>query len=700
MLAEHIKSTLRTGLLLIAALCATGVAQAGPVSGTLYDTDYLKAQSGGFQSVQYPRYTDTSNNDLGQMIYPNNDPFMADYYDSYALVVDTTTGTAVPIQVALDSQKNAIAGEYTYQFSYLPPGKHTLMLVEAYRAEVYKPSSKTLSITVPTNNASVSANFNLVRQWRYNSVVTTATASSVTSLTGISEDFLTKTTGWAAVSTYIKGNTSVGYGHYAVDVYQTLNAGATWTKKAHLPSPVINNFGPWDLGSMVPPQYGIHFSDALHGTLLAQVDWNFFFWGNGLLVMTTSDGGNTWTLADGVGWTPATWSDPANYKTLSGVISNSILFVNDFYNGFTNEVGWDPSNRLNGVMYGVDGYTPAIFTRVTHDGGNTWQTGVALSGAPDIGASQGNYQEFFVFGGNNFTAMATTSSGVHLYDTAGAWLNLTDTSNNNLETSSAPYLAGRASGQSAFAQLQNSGSYHLYRTNNGGHTWSQHAFYNGGDGYGGSLAHSYSFLAAEASLMPDNSVWLWGPSQTDDLGRSMDSLNSRSWMGELGLLLTYSASHQGHRDASLDVHTGRRLLLMDPAVNNLNTSVLSFSFDDEVSPLPGRILPYVQYVGPHYNAGSGLYCNFLNIGGSWATNIVIDSITTTNGVTFSHPPLPWNIGDLPPASGSGQAYSFKDPGEIFFPLANVPQGVQHFGVTLKGHYNNGQLFQTTLYTNP
>src|SRR5437773_2270967 len=74
---------------------SAGLSHAGPVAGTVYDVDYLRAQSGGFRRVSYPRYRDSSGHDAGQMIYPyNNDTIN---YGSFGFVLDSTSGAWAPI---------------------------------------------------------------------------------------------------------------------------------------------------------------------------------------------------------------------------------------------------------------------------------------------------------------------------------------------------------------------------------------------------------------------------------------------------------------------------------------------------------------------------------------------------------------------------------------------------------------------------
>ena len=94
------------GLLLSAAgigLWSAHAVQAGPVSGTIYDVDYLRAQQGGFQGVSYPRYTDQNGNvtdtgSLGQMVYPSNAGNIWNNANVYAFVVDADSGNIAPAQ--------------------------------------------------------------------------------------------------------------------------------------------------------------------------------------------------------------------------------------------------------------------------------------------------------------------------------------------------------------------------------------------------------------------------------------------------------------------------------------------------------------------------------------------------------------------------------------------------------------------------
>jgi hypothetical protein len=684
---------------------------AGTVSGTVYDTDYLRAQAGGFEGVSHPRYTST-NGDSGQMVYPSN---VGNLYRnaSFAFVLDTDSGNTTPLQPVFLASPNSTTqdeGRYTFSFPFLSPGQHRLVFVESYRGEVYLPSSKRITITVPPNSSAVTGDFRLLRQWRLGNPIASIApkTNNYMPINGVSADYLNGSLGYVAVSTY-DGTVPGFYGKSALDIYRTVDGGQTWQKRGHIPAPVVDNFGAADVGYLNPPQFGVHFTDANHGVVMGQVNWNFFLWGNGLIVFTTDDGGETWNLSGSGGLTAADWSNPSLTAVNSTLISGSIQFVNDFYNSYTNEVIWDPSNRLKGILYGTanigENGSNRLYTRVTNDGGRTWQNGKSLNGGPDVGAETGTQLQFFVFNGGNFATLSNYSTGTFLSDTASAWLPLKDTLQNSLTTPSGPLpSAGRASGQSAVSLLQpnSGGSPHMYRTGDGGTTWTQLTAFNGGDGYGGSLQHSFSFLAQMATTTPDGGLFLWDTSQDGQVGRSVDTYRSRTTMGALGSMLTYSSSHSGVRDVSPSFSTGRRVLLMDPATNPIVApTVLPFSFDEEAATGPSRIVPLMQFVGPHFNADSGFYVNLVNTGGDWAKDITIDSVTPSNGVTINLPqPLPWNLGALPPGSTTGQIYDYSDPGIVFFTLKAVPAGVTRYSVLLAGHTASGQQFQTTVYVRP
>lgn len=693
-LTRAVSTLLLAGVLVLTIGAHT--ATADPVSGTIYDVDALRARQGGFSGVKYPRYLDQNGVDVGQMLCPFNGDTAG-----FAFVMDLNSKSVAAVQATVDASNHAIPGVYTYSFPNLAPGAHHLLYIEPYREEVYQPSSKTITVKLSKTGAVATANFNLTRQWRLGGTIASTNTPGVAHTvapTGVSIDYLNGDVGWAAVSTNNGLNNGWGPGRYAVDVYHTLDSGKTWTAISHLPAPVINNFGPADVGSMVPPQYGLHFTDALHGVLLAQVDWNFFFWGNGLLVLTTSDGGKTWSVN---GNSLSQLANSGAYQTNGALVTPAILWVNDYYNSFTNEAAWDPNNRNNGVMYGVAG--SALYTRTTTNGGRTWQNGLSLTGGPDVGASVGDNQRLFVFDKDKAsmtTGMLSDYSGGSLfYDGASAWQLLTDTSSKALSLPSSGGIAMRASNTSALLPLNNAAGGHFYRTDDSARHWTQQYFYNGRDSYTGSLDHSYGYLSDRADLQPDDTVWLSSWSQDGGgLGRSMDALRSRSWMGALCTLWNFSSTHTPQRDASPDIHTGRRVLLIDPAYYGTTyptTAIQSFLFDEEAPASPARIIPVAPYVGYHYNAGPGLYICLVNVGGDWASDVTITEVYGTNKVKFGAPKLPWNIGAIPPGSTTNQAYSWTDPGEIFFPLVSAPAGVTSCVVTISGHYNGGKRFSLT-----
>lgn len=690
-LSDPLFSTLLLSVLLLLTSGLSPAANAAPVSGAIYDVDFLRAQLGGFRGVKYPRYTDQNGADVSQMIYAYNGN-IADTYHDYAFVMDITTGAVATAQPVRDSKNNAIPGQYTYAFPDLSPGRHDLMFIEPYRCEVYKPSSKRVAVTVPTGTTPITAtDINLLWQWRLAGVIATAPIQkSTVPISSISVDYVTKSLGFVAMSTNNGMNNGWGPGRYAIDVYRTTNAGKIWTKLAHIPAPLVNNYGIADVGTMILPQYGLHFTDSMHGVLLAEVNWNFYFWGNGLLVLNTTDGGKTWT--------PDLSS--TDYRANSTPTANDVLWVNDYYNGFTHEAAWNPANRPNGVMYGVLGdNTGRVFTRVSKDRGKTWRPDHALLNAPDVGASAGGWQRFFVYANGSFSAHSDAGGGLTLTTGATAWKALQDQDGHPLTPAPGAYIAGRASGQSAIAYMNAADGYHLYRTDDGGKDWNRLRFYNGGDGYGGSLIHSYTFLSPIISLLSADDALLWSPSQADWMGRSVDGCLSRSYMGALGLLPNYSATPTGAVDASPDIHTGRRVLLMDPAYYGttlITASALSFTFDEETPVSPAHIVPLLTAQGYHYNAAPGLYVNMVNTGGDWARDITFTGITATNGAQLSFPALPWNIGAIPPGSTTNQAYDYADPGEIYFTFTALPPAGTAFTVTVTGTYSSGQTFSVTL----
>ena len=338
------------------------------------------------------------------MIYPQNLNAVDNFGDDYAFLLDTTTSTIATIQRAMNGS-TPVPGEYLYVFANLAPGVHHLLYVEPYRGEEYLLSSKRATVTVPADNSAVTRDLSLLRQWRAHSVLPEELMPYPTSyaIELASLDYLNATDGWLAVST---NNGKPWPGTYADDIYRTQDGGKTWVKTAHVPAPVINYDGLEDTGPMTVPVHGLHFSDAQHGVLIAQVhnNWGVPF-GYGTYV--TSDGGQTWT-------------------------TGTILPLDNYYGGYACEPAWDQSNRNNGVVYGPYTYpksSTVLYTRVTTDGGQTWRDDQAFAG-PDIGAKDFGYEKVLEFSGGNYcdaSQIPGQSQGMLLLSGASAWQNLTAT---------------------------------------------------------------------------------------------------------------------------------------------------------------------------------------------------------------------------------------------------------------------------------
>ena len=196
--------------------------------------------------------------------------------------------------------------------------------------------------------------------------------------------------------------------------------------------------------------------------------------------------------------------------------------------------------------------------------------------------------------------------------------------------------------------------------------------------------------------MLDDSIWLWDAVYSGGIGRSVDGCLSRSFMGALGPAAAsangpFGLTFPGALDASLDVHTGRRVLVLQPA-SGYTAEVFSFTFDEKPAPASAaHLIPIpTWYLGGYNNV---LNLNLINSGGDWANDVTIKEITATNGVTFTTEPLPWNIGAIPAGSTPNWSPSSEAVGEISF-NANIPSGVHHFDVKISGTYNGAHTFQT------
>ena len=166
-----------------AVLCVAcaHAATAGGVTGTINDVDYLKAQPGGYQGTSYPRWQDAAGNDLGQLVYPQDQDL------SLCMVMDTNTGTLVSAGTPYGGGNG---GNAMFSFAYLPAGTHKLELIEPFRDEYFQPISKIVTVNVPTSGTAT-ATFNVVRNWQFSVIDKFPTGiTGRTFFGGMSTDFV------------------------------------------------------------------------------------------------------------------------------------------------------------------------------------------------------------------------------------------------------------------------------------------------------------------------------------------------------------------------------------------------------------------------------------------------------------------------------------------------------------------------------
>ncbi len=658
--ANLTKTVLSSTISLLLTLLVLGhAAYAGPVSGTIYDTDYLKAQLNGFQGMQYPRFHNADGSDAGQMIYSDNDyPGL-----NHAFVVDMTTGAVTAL-----TQINI--SEYQYTFSNLSPGTHTLLFVEPNRNEVYKPSSKRITITVPSDNTAVTnANFNLVWNWRFANLILDFPTSSSSyyyyAMQSMTADFLDKNCGWVAINTDYEPDGSTGKHQYAVEIYHTTNGGTTWTKIGHIDSPVNPPSHMWlSFG-------GMHFSDATHGILIADASTlPSYMTGR---IYTTQDGGKTWTMLNYVLPTPAYMASVP--------------------------IAWDRTDPKSGVLGAFDYNSTTSYvnymTLRTHDGGQTWATDMitnntSLAPGTAIMFDGGNYA-ITAYGGE----YPNTPSYITINNQGWEPLIANPGGQRYGATEGWAMVLARPYGQSALLGMRDEdygGPIHTYRTDDGGVTWNRVYGWNGVD-----AAFSFCY-----DLLAENGVWMWSPFtnySSDFLGHSLDGGLSAHYTGVLKT--TNNAWGQSVYHYSADIHTAREVMWTGQDFQS--NALFSFSFDEEPATGPARLLPTLSLVSGASPGTGTLTVNLLNVGGDFAKNVTLIGIYLPNGTTISFnrpdntlvsPSLPWNLGAIPPASaiGSTSVSTSVDTPELSFSLGNLPASGT---ITLTGYYNNGQYFSVT-----
>jgi hypothetical protein len=661
-------------LMLAALLLAGRIAQAGPVSGTIYDIDYLKAQPGGFKGVSYPRFTNPNGSDGGQLVYNANAYFYASF------VLDTTTGNMASITNA------SAAGYITYSFSFLPPGRHNLVFIEPNRDEVYQPSSKRINIIVPAGKVAVTnADFNLIRQWRFGNLIATEPSAFV--FKKQAGEFLDKDNGWIAIAI---GEHLADYAnqqapnHSALDIYRTADGGKTWAKISRIDAPYLIIHSPpqpdykLDQGLMTVALNGIHFTDTKNGILMTDAYNSSSSVGPSIYV--TRDGGMTWNFS-------STLRGIAYSYFSSGI---PIATFTDYM-----RLAWDRTDRNSGVMWLYNNYyldppqmahrrLQNVYTLKTKDGGQTWtELGTYIS--TDIDSS--NYgQRVAMFSGGNSFAMTTTGvteSGLLINATAstngGPFYQLT--TNPDGAMSSAYFHHARYYGQiktvessALFAMFDGIASYtpRLYRTDDKGVNWNRVDSWNGSN-YADGRPNFNTFT----DLMPDNGFWSWDDRNELNIYRSMDGGLSTAGTG------SFVSSSVSFLHSGIDIHTGR---VVFSTAGELETRDIagSFYFDEEPASSPARIVPFAVIASNH------ILVTLFNAGGDWAKGITLTGLSLSNGITFTRL-LPWNVGAIPPGSSES---------EISFLLSSLPPTGTRVRVTLTGRYNGGQQFQVTRYFTP
>lgn len=660
---------------------------AGGVTGTINDVDYLKAQTGGYQGVSYPRWQDADGNDLGQLVYPSDEDL------SLCMVMDTNTGTLVS---AGTPSGGGNGGNAVFSFSYLPAGTHKLELIEPFRDEYFQPISKIVTVNVPANGTA-NTTFNVVRNWQFSVIDKFPTGiTGRTFFGGMSTDFVNNEDGWCA----LEQDVTETDGNQDVFIYRTTNGGASWQRAATIQTPYINDELLND--SFNPLEYGLHFTDAEHGVLIGEESTSTLVGGyTHLSTFITADGG-------------ATWSRLTSTISLAGFDSGT----DGVYPVIS--LGWDPANPKNGTIFGsLGGYLDpkmginyGYYTLTTKDGGVTWTAGNAYAEAYDL--YYFFFQRLFVFGGNSFSAMTPggvagfRNSGALLTSLLSGWEPFVDGNSNGLNVDPhSPYVVDTAYGTDAAQKMDAPDGPHLYQTTDSGNTWTQvmHSLELPTSIF--LTASNLSFQAQEVGTVPGGE-WMWDPDENggplgSQIGRSIDDLISRSFMGYCISFFPEGSIEQAgatQEDASTDINHGRKVFMLDPGFNKSGGTnwLLSFNFND---PQVG----IAQVVPKCYESSTGDFGNtkllalqFVNEGTKSASNVTIDSITSNHGVTFQAA-FPLNIGAIPPLSSTdiplGSYTTYTPP--CFIVENNLPPSGTRYSITVTGTYGNGQIFRQTLF---
>ena len=673
-----------------AVLCVAcaHAATAGGVTGTINDVDYLKAQPGGYQGTSYPRWQDAAGNDLGQLVYPQDQDL------SLCMVMDTNTGTLVSAGTPYGGGNG---GNAMFSFAYLPAGTHKLELIEPFRDEYFQPISKIVTVNVP-RSGTATATFNVVRNWQFSVIDKFPTGiTGRTFFGGMSTDFVNNEDGWCA----LEQDVTQFDGNQDVFIYRTTNGGASWQKSTTIQTPYINDELLND--SFSPLEYGLHFTDAQNGVLIGEESTSAIVGGyTHLSTFFTSDGGTTWKrLSTTISLTGYDSGTDGVYPVIS--------------------LGWDPANPKNGTIFGsLGGYFDpktgtnyGTYTLTTNDGGHTWTYGNSYAEAYDL--YYFFFQRLFVFGGNTFSTMTPggvagfRNSGALLTSLLSGWVPFVDGNSNGLNTDPhSPYVVDTAYGTDAAQKMDAPDGPHLYQTTDSGNTWNQvmhplelptSVFITGSN---------LSFQAQEVGTVPGGE-WMWDPDENggplgSQIGRSIDSLISRSFMGYCISFFPEGSIEQAgatQEDASSDINHGRKVFMLDPGFNKSGGTnwLLSFNFND---PQVG----IAQVVPKCYESSTGDFGNtkllviqFVNKGTKSASNVTIDSITSNHGVTFQAA-FPLNIGAIPPLSSTdiplGSYTTYTPP--CYIVENNLPTSGTRYSITVTGTYGNGQVFRQTLFT--
>ncbi len=607
------------------------------------------------------------------------------------MVLDTNTGTLIS---AAPVGGGGNPAEASFNFAYLPAGVHKLEFIEPFRDEYFEPDSKIVTVDVPSRG-SATTQFNLVRNWRFSEVANFPNATGRTYFGGLSCDFLNSQDGWCALEQDV---TLPPYppGYQDVFIYQTTNGGTSWTKVSTITTPYVND----DLqnDSFNPLEYGLHFTDPMHGVLIGEESSPAVVQGYlHLDIFTTSDGGKT-------------WNEETNHINLYGLDAGT----DGVYPLVS--LGWDPSNPENGTIFGSLGVTGngALYTYTTSDGGVNWTAGPPYAEVHDLYYSF--FQRLFVFGGNNFSAMTTgyvagfPVSDSLLYSGIPDWVPLTDPSGMDIYADGhTPYNTETAFGNRAAEKMDESGTTKLYQTNDAGATWSQvmHPFQLPTSVF--LTGSNLSFQAQEASTV-NGGTWLWDPDQNggtegSQVGRSVDNLVSRSFMGYcISGFPVGSIEQVGTQvDASTDIYHGRKMFMMDPGFNANGITggtdwLLNFYFNDQSGGSAELLPKVIQSSTGDFGNTKILLLQFVNEGTQYAKNITINSITATHGVTFQAT-FPLKYGSIPPLSATdipvGSYITYPPPSYVV--ESTIPPAGTRFSITITGTYNNRQGFRQTIW---